>query len=278
MQKRTGDTIAVDWSMVESRHSIPGDGWEDSFGGFTLGEIPLCSYEKSASQIQKNVLRINKRITYHQFLHVFLPIVKFVSQFFGIYTCLDSRYFPYCYFGVKQKIVLGYFECDRYFNDVEEDLQRLYQPIREPLQKNREMLEKIKSTQSVCVTIRRGDFFTSKNVRTYGLCDQAFFLRGIEYIRSKYPDAVLFFFSDEIEWVKKNMNVACEAYYESGDDPLWEKLRLMSACKHFVISNSTFSWWAQHLSQNPNKIVVAPRLWRANDKSYDIRQANWTLR
>lgn len=110
-----------------------------------------------------------------------------------------------------------------------------------------------------------------------GVCNEEYFQRGIRYIRSRHKNATIFFFSDDIEWVKKNIKVEGPAYYESGKDTLWEKMLLMSSCKHFVISNSTFSWWAQYLSQNNDKIVVAPTRWRADDNRYEIRQKNWII-
>ena len=91
-----------------------------------------------------------------------------------------------------------------------------------------------------------------------------------EKVKELIDNPVLIFFSDDIRWVEKNIKSDLPSYYESGDDPIWEKMRLMYSCKHFIISNSTFSWWAQYLSRNDKKIVISPDHW-TNDKNKDAK-------
>lgn len=56
-------------------------------------------------------------------------------------------------------------------------------------------------------------------------------------------------------------------------------LYIMSLCKHNIIANSSFSWWAAWLNQNPDKIVVAPKVWlgpaRADVDTTDLIPENW---
>lgn len=275
---KTGDTIAIDWSRVNERHSKDGDGWINSFQDFNVCNLSECSIEQIMSPMQKKLINLNRKFTYHRYLKRLLPLVKLLSQYWGVYVSLDGKYFPYSYFGSKNKILLGYFECDKYFRTIEGILKKEITPKCRATNKNVKLWKRIQETESICVTVRRGDFFTKANVKNLGACCNVdYFQRGIKYIKKQYPNSVIFFFSDEIEWVKQNIKMDGEIYFESGNDPLWEKLRLMSGCKHFVISNSTFSWWAQYLSDNKSKIVVAPKHWRENDDSYDIKQDNWIL-
>lgn len=71
--------------------------------------------------------------------------------------------------------------------------------------------------------------------------------------------------------MKKNIDFKdYEVYSEIGNDPVWEKLRLMYSCKNFIISNSTFSWWAQYLSDNDEKLVICPSKWFNSDYVGDL--------
>ena len=126
------------------------------------------------------------------------------------------------------------------------------------------------------MSIRRGDFLDPKYKKLHYVCDEKYFEKAITIIKTKVKNPVFIFFSDDIEWVKTNIKtygIIC--YYESGKDEVFEKLRLMSMCKHFIISNSTFSWWAQYLCKNPYKIVISPRKWLNNNEESGLIDESW---
>ncbi len=164
-------------------------------------------------------------------------------------------------------ICQGKFENPAFFDQIRPVLQKEFTPKELPKSENRELYEIIDSTNSVCVSIRRGDFLSDKFRKDFYVCDENYFHKAILEVKKRIENPVLIFFSDDIEWVKSNIKTDLPSYYETGNDPVWEKLRLMYSCKHFVISNSTFSWWAQYLSRSDRKVVICPNRWSNNNVS-----------
>lgn len=172
----------------------------------------------------------------------------------------------------------GCFESPKYFNDIRPQLLEEFTPKHNPLKTNQDLYKSIHESESVCVTIRRGDFVDNPDFKkNHYVCTPEFFAVSIQKMQTLLKNPKFFIFSDDINWVKQNMTFPKGTEYETGNDPVWEKLRLMYSCKHFIISNSTFSWWAQYLSRNANKIVIAPSRWKNFYPTLDIYEDNWIL-
>jgi len=87
------------------------------------------------------------------------------------------------------------------------------------------------------------------------------------------------YFSDDKQWVRDNFTLEdSDKIVEFDHD--YEEFITMKKCDHFVIANSSFSWWAAWLSDSENKIVVAPKIWfgpQANSNWKDIYCENWIV-
>ena len=90
-----------------------------------------------------------------------------------------------------------------------------------------------------------------------------------------FPDAVFIIFADDIKWAKQMLRNNEKFIFEEGEYDICEKIRLMSNCKHFIISNSSFSWWAQFLSSNRNKMVVSPNRWYNDKNDFRLLHPDW---
>lgn len=181
-----------------------------------------------------------------------------VMNYFGIYN-LKQGDCPIGRSKEKNKFVLGNCENKKYFDDIKYILQKEIKP-RKIAEKNQELVKKISSMESVCISIRRGDYLSEKH-KSRNICTGEYFQKAIAQMKLLKPNCTFFVFSDDIEGVRNNFDFGDNVYFETGDDTIAEKLYLMSACKNFIISNSTFSWWAQYLSTNEDKIVISPKQW-----------------
>ena len=174
-------------------------------------------------------------------------------------------------------IFYGSFEYEKTLEKYKDDIYKMYTPIHEEKSENKKLYEIIRNTNSVCVTIRRGDFLLDKFKKSFYICTPKYFEKAITEMNKKIKKTQYIVFSDDIEWCKKNMKFPKNTLYESGDDPIWEKIRLMYNCKNFIISNSTFSWWAQYLSRNENKFIIAPKVWNKFEYANPIYNSKWHI-
>lgn len=160
-----------------------------------------------------------------------------------------------------------------------ESLLRNEFTLRLPLSpKAADWMKKISSAESVAVHIRRGDYLWEKHQNIYGLLPTAYYEKAAALILEKKTDVRFFVFSDDGAWVKENLKLpAMFDVVSDGTLISAEEMMLMSAAKHQIIANSTFSWWAAWLNRNNNKIVIAPLKWFADRtrSASDIVPQSW---
>lgn len=173
----------------------------------------------------------------------------------------------------------GGFQTPLYFADIRNDLMKDFAFSGVPTFDNKEMMDRIKGSNSVCLHIRRGDYLNFPNLN---LCTYQYYISAMDHIAEREVDPVFFVFStshDDIRWIRDNYDFSCySVIYVDLDNADHEELRLMSGCKHFIMSNSTFSWWGQYLADRKGKIVVAPDRWNTDAiDAGNIYMKDWHL-
>lgn len=191
----------------------------------------------------------------------------------GLFIC-ENGYIKFPETTAKNIFGFGYFQSEEYFVDIKDKIKCEVQPMREVNADLADFAADIQNSNSVCLSIRMGDYI---NNPVMGVCTSEFYQKAIDYIYYMYNDARIFVFSDDVGGVKRKFHFQHKVVFEPMGSSVWEKLRYMSMCKHFIISNSSFSWWAQYLGEYSNKTVIAPEKWFAKDIPCDIQQNNWTF-
>lgn len=165
----------------------------------------------------------------------------------------------------------GYWQSEKYFKDNLLEVKKDLVP-RVLSAQNERLIEKIEAEESICLHVRRGDYVGT----AYQVCTVNYYNKAVAFIR-KRSSATIFVFSDDIAWVKKSIEIPGRVYYVEDKNPDYIDLYIMSKCHSFVISNSTFSWWAQELGNQEGKIVVAPSRWHNTRNCRDIYLNSWNL-
>lgn len=179
----------------------------------------------------------------------------------------------------RRKILVSGICESNFIYKIQDVLQKEIIPRKPVSLTNQNLINQINNSNSVCISVRRGDFFTDKNQKEYGVCSPEYYIRAKKIFDEKnMKNTIYFCFSDDIEWCKKNLSFTGKnIVFVSQNMPVYETLTLMSHCKNFILSNSTFSWWGQFLSKNNKKIVVSPARWNNQGYASQLIDENWVL-
>lgn len=155
----------------------------------------------------------------------------------------------------------GYWHSEKYFVHYRKEIVEQFVFDNARIDDAFKMLRKSSEDSLVAVHIRRGDYVSQNNPN---ICDEEYYLKAMDEMKRLLACPVFCFFSDDLDWVKEKFAKLGSAVFVNEDKALSdiEEFQLMARCDHFIISNSSFSWWAAWLSQNREKKVVVPQFWK----------------
>lgn len=164
----------------------------------------------------------------------------------------------------------GYWQSEKYFQDIEAVIRKDFSFKSAPGPQSQAYAGKISAVNSVCLNVRRGDFVSNPTAnKLHGFLGLDYIKKCLRILSERVANPCFFVFSDDVQWCRENirMEYPCTVIPH---DLAGEHLYLMTLCRHYIIPNSTFAWWAAWLNTNPEKLVLAPEKW-FNDPEYDTR-------
>ena len=154
---------------------------------------------------------------------------------------------------VDRITLLGYWQDEAYFADYSDEIRR---ELALPLPSNIEIKQlgyRYRTNESVFIHFRRINYNQVLSLDYYQ--------RAIDAICERVSEPQFVLFGDSVEEPSRQLDFRSHKVdlpsFEREDE--FSDLWLMSQCRHAIIANSTFSWWAAWLrDQNNSDLVYAP--------------------
>jgi hypothetical protein len=166
---------------------------------------------------------------------------------------------------IKRPTVLdAYCQSPWYFSEIEDFVRRELEFKSAPPGRSNATSAEITQGNSACLHVRR------LHGKEAGTCEIAYYRRAIRDVASVHGGLRIFVFSDDIGWAQQNagaFETAGSSVKVIDEGPL-RSFYLMRLCRHFIIANSTFSWWAAWLGEHALKTVCVPSLWNRRERRF----------
>ena len=186
--------------------------------------------------------------------------------------------------------VEGYFESEKYFLNYKRSLSNEFKFKNPDIYKNNLYFDNISKSNSVALCIRQNRFIEGINNNNavnrkkswnYTLEQIEYINKSVQIIKSKISNAKFFLWSNDFQNLESNFfdfdyqNINLNNVNDSIDKTILG-LYLLTNCKHYVVTASSFNWWGAWLSANQNKIIIRPSHFKNftfNNK--DLWPENW---
>jgi hypothetical protein len=259
--KRLGVDLEID-TLFCSRGAVG-----DSFS-FWLDALPIkarvinypASGPRSAhSLLQRSCRKMVRPLFWHRYVQ---PMWENDSRFFAIRP---------------RTIVSGYFQSLFYLLPRDDEILGELSLWSVATPDVTQYAQSIARQSTVSVHVRRGDAVRrqgeSDSLPVWQSSHVAYFETAMDLIRGKIANPTFLIFSDDIDWCKHAgiFGKDCDFIQTDrfGDNPAIDLL-LMSNCRHHILTNSTYSWWAAWAALDDDKVCILPKKWTSKHATAEL--------
>lgn len=172
---------------------------------------------------------------------------------------------------LNAKYYEGCWQNTAYFAKYEKELKKelTYQGIMS--QELTELAQKLREGTTVAVHVRHGDYLNAFNQTIYEVPEATYYQHAMQYMKKLYPHCSFYFFSDDMDWCMEQFGKEESCVFPKVQTPhtAQEDIYLMQQCSHFIIANSSFSWWAAWLGADECSTCIAPKDWYKDTRMND---------
>jgi len=274
------DELVLDTSIIDS---IKNPNWFNSFQDLKISKQIVFDKNSTLGFVRLRMVNLAIRMSTKNSEH--LRIKKLHNAFFYFYA-LALQLFIFKGQKVSISRGIGIQDCDLsksrgtvligYFQSYELVFPTSHSNV---IEKMRLLLgvptSRKANSGEVMVQLRLGDYERNSHI---GVLELSYFQRALSIVETdvKIQSAVVF--SDDVEKAIIYLAGNTELKLQNGEvssNGTVSTLVAMSGYTHFIISNSTFAWWAAALSRSA-KNVIAPTPWFSGPNSPPrITPPNW---
>jgi hypothetical protein len=185
-------------------------------------------------------------------------------------------HFHYAPIPAAARNLSGYYQSSRYFADFSSELRSLFKPTDEIRAKvYKSYLSLLSTENAVVMHIRRGDYLWKGNDAVHSILGPDYYERAVAEIKRRVPEAKILVFSDDLDWCRTQPYLADAVFVDEPNE--CAALYLMSHFRHYIMANSSFSWWAVWLGKKAETVIVPDRWFGAAGPQdwQDVYEEDW---